>query len=91
MINTKINKMNSNLQQELDELMTEIEESDVKDFTFELVNAVWDEFSDEESEDIDQEMVKAYEMETRQSLEIFNPELELDISYIKRLLNILEK
>ena len=83
--------MNSNLQQELDELMTEIEESDVKDFTFELVNAVWDEFSDEESEDIDQEMVKAYEMETRQSLEIFNPELELDISYIKRLLNILEK
>ena len=91
MINTKINKMNSNLQQELDELMTEIEESDVKDFTFELVNAVWDEFSDEESEDIDQEMVKAYEMETRQSLEIFNPELKLDISYIKRLLNILEK
>ena len=83
--------MNSNLQQELDELMTEIEESDVKDFTFELVNAVWDEFSDEESEDIDQEMVKAYEMETRQSLEIFNPELKLDISYIKRLLNILEK
>jgi hypothetical protein len=83
--------MNSNLQQELDELMTEIEESDVKDFTFELVNAVWDEFSDEESEDIDQEMVKAYEMETRQSLEIFNPELDLDISYMKRLLNILEK
>lgn len=91
MINTKINKMNSDLKQELDELMTEIEESDVKDFTFELVNAVWDEFSDEESEDIDQEMVKAYEMETRQSLEIFNPELDLDISYMKRLLNILEK
>jgi hypothetical protein len=83
--------MNSDLKQELDELMTEIEESDVKDFTFELVNAVWDEFSDEESEDIDQEMVKAYEMETRQSLEIFNPELDLDISYMKRLLNILEK
>lgn len=82
--------MQKNFQEELEVLMDESEQSDVKDFTFELINAVWSEFCDVDAEDIELEMVKAYAQETEQSLEIMNPALELDVEYLKKLLNLLE-
>ena len=82
--------MANELQEQLEILMDESEQDDIKDFSFELINAVWSEFCDVDPEDIELEMVKAYAQETEQSLEIFNPTLELDITYLERLMKILE-
>ena len=82
--------MGNTFQEELEILMDEAEESDIRDFSFELINAVWSEFCDVEPEDIELEMVKAYGQETQQSLEIFNPALELDIIYLERLMKIID-
>ena len=78
------------LQQELEILLDETEQSDVRDFTFELINTVFSEFCDIEIEDIDIELMSAYVQEVEQSLEIYNPALELDIIYIERLMKILD-
>lgn len=82
--------MAKKLQEELEVLLDEAEQSDIKDFSFELINAVWSEFCDIDPEDIELEMVKAYAQETQQSLEIFNPALELDIIYLEKLMKMLD-
>lgn len=82
--------MGKKLQEELEVLLDEAEQSDIRDFSFELINAVWSEFCDIDSEDIELEMVKAYAQETQQSLEIFNPALELDIIYLEKLMKMLD-
>lgn len=82
--------MAKQFQEDLEVLMDEAEQSDIKDFSFELINAVWSEFCDVDAEDIELEMVKAYAQETQQSLEIFNPALELDIIYLEKLMKLLD-
>ena len=78
--------MEQDFQEELSDLMDEIEISDVRNFTFELISIAFDEFCDIDPEDIELEVAEAYLKEVEDSLEIFNP----DIIYLKKLQNILE-
>ena len=82
--------MEHDFQQEIADLLDEVEISDVRTFTFELISLAYDEFCDIDLEDIELEVAEAYLKEVDDSLEIFNPEIELDIIYLKKLQNILE-
>jgi hypothetical protein len=82
--------MDHDFQEEIADLMAETEISDVRNFTFELISIAFDEFCDIDPEDIELEVAEAYLKEVEDSLEIFNPEIELDIIYLKKLQNILE-
>jgi hypothetical protein len=82
--------MEQDFQQEIADLLDEVEISDVRTFTFELISLAYDEFCDIDLEDIELEVTEAYLKEVDDTLEIFNPEIELDIFYLKKLQNILE-
>ena len=82
--------MEHDFQQEIEDLLDEVEISDVRTFTFELISLAYDEFCDIDLEDIELEVAEAYLKEVDDTLEIFNPEIELDIFYLKKLQNILE-
>lgn len=82
--------MSQEFQEELATLMAETEISDVRSFTFELISIAFDEFCDIDPEDIELEVANAYLREVNDSLEIFNPEIELDIIYLKKLQFLLE-
>jgi hypothetical protein len=82
--------MEQDFQQEIADLLDEVEISDVRTFTFELISLAYDEFCDIDLEDIELEVAEAYLKEVDDTLEIFNPEIELDIFYLKKLQNILE-
>jgi hypothetical protein len=82
--------MSQEFQEELSVLMDETEISDVRSFTYELIAIAFDEFCDIDPEDIELEVARAYLREVNDSLEIFNPEIELDIIYLKKLQFLLE-
>jgi hypothetical protein len=74
-------------QEKMNILIAESEESDVKDFTYNLILLVWSEVCGVPDPEIDETTVESMIIEIEQSLEIMNPELKLDVKALEELLN----
>lgn len=74
-------------QDKMNKLIAESEESDVKDFTYNLILLVWSEVCGVPDPEIDETTVESMIIEIEQSLEIMNPELKLDVKALEELLN----
>lgn len=74
-------------QEKMNKLIAESEESDVKDFTYNLILLVWSEVCGVPDPEIDETTVESMIIEIEQSLEIMNPELKLDVKALEELLN----
>lgn len=77
-------------QQKMNKLIAESEESDVKDFTYNLILLVWSEVCGVPDPEIDESTVESMIIEIEQSLEIMNPELKSDVKALEELLNSLK-
>jgi hypothetical protein len=70
-----------------------IEESDSFEltlFTFELLDCVWCDIVSEDDEELSKELIEAYANEVRNSLEIMNPDLKIDIEMLEKVLRELD-
>lgn len=74
-------------QEKLNKLIAESEESDVKDFTYNLILLVWSEVCGVPNPEIDESIIESMIIEIEQSLEIMNPELKSDVKALENLLN----
>ena len=74
-------------QQKVEEIMTETEASEVKDFTFNLISLVWSEVCGIPNPEIDENTAESMIMEVEQSIEIMNPELKEDKKLLEDVLN----
>jgi threonine dehydratase len=77
--------------EEIDQIINEAEQANVKDFTYNLILMIWDEFCTISDEEINENMIKDYTEEVKQSLEIMNPAFETDVQLVKILLATMEK
>lgn len=73
-------------QQKMNVLIAESEESDVKDFTYNLILLVWSEVCGVPNPEIDESTIESMIIEIEQSLEIMNPELKSDVKALEELL-----
>jgi hypothetical protein len=70
-----------------------IEESDnfkLSLFTFELLDCVWCDIVSEDDEELSKELIEGYANEVRNSLEIMNPDLKIDIEMLEKVLKELD-
>ena len=70
-----------------------IEESDnfkLTLFTFELLDCVWCDIVSEDDEELSKELIEGYANEVRNSLEIMNPDLKIDIEMLEKVLKELD-
>jgi hypothetical protein len=70
-----------------------IEESDnfkLTLFTFELLDCVWCDIVSEDDEELSKELIEGYANEVRNSLEIMNPDLKIDIDILEKVLKELD-
>jgi hypothetical protein len=70
-----------------------IEESDnfkLTLFTFELLDCVWCDIVSEDDEELSKELIEGYANEVRNSLEIMNPDLKIDIEMLEKVLKQLD-
>jgi hypothetical protein len=70
-----------------------IEESDnfkLSLFTFELLDCVWCDIVSEDDEELSKELIEGYANEVRNSLEIMNPDLKIDIEMLEKVLKQLD-
>jgi len=70
-----------------------IEESDnfkLSLFTFELLDCVWCDIVSEDDEELSKELIEGYANEVRNSLEIMNPDLKIDIEMLEMVLKELD-
>ena len=85
--------MSENYQELKENLNKTIEESDNLEltmFTFELLDCIWCDIVEEEDEEICEDLIEAYANEVRNSLEIMNPDLKIDIKVLEKVLIELE-
>lgn len=59
-------------------------------FTFELLDCIWADIIEEDDEEITKSLIEAYAHEVRNSLEIMNPDLKIDIEMLEKVLIELE-
>jgi hypothetical protein len=70
-----------------------IEESDnfkLTLFTFELLDCIWCDIVSEDDEELSKELIEGYANEVRNSLEIMNPDLKIDIEMLEKVLKELD-
>jgi hypothetical protein len=70
-----------------------IEESDnfkLSLFTFELLDCIWSDIVSEDDEELSKELIEGYANEVRNSLEIMNPDLKIDIEMLEKVLKELD-
>jgi hypothetical protein len=70
-----------------------IEESDnfkLTLFTFELLDCIWCDIVSEDDEELSKELIEGYANEVRNSLEIMNPDLKIDIDILEKVLKELD-
>ena len=70
-----------------------IEESDnfkLTLFTFELLDCIWCDIVSEDDEELSKELIEGYANEVRNSLEIMNPDLKIDIEMLEKVLKQLD-
>lgn len=78
------------LQQNLNKIIEESDNLELTIFTFELLDCIWCDIVEEEDEEICESLIEAYANEVRNSLEIMNPDLKIDIEMLKKVLIELE-
>jgi hypothetical protein len=59
-------------------------------FTFELLDCVWCDIVSEDDEELSKELIEGYANEVRNSLEIMNPDLKIDIDILEKVLKELD-
>lgn len=70
-----------------------IEESDnfkLTLFTFELLDCIWCDIVSEDDEELSKELIEGYANEVKNSLEIMNPDLKIDIEMLEKVLKELD-
>lgn len=78
------------LQQNLNKIIEESDNLELTIFTFELLDCIWCDIVEEEDEEICEDLIEAYANEVRNSLEIMNPDLKIDIYVLEKVLIELE-
>lgn len=78
------------LQENLNKIIEESDNLELTLFTFELLDCIWSDIVQEEDEEICESLIEAYENEVRNSLEIMNPDLKIDIDVLEKVLAELE-
>ena len=77
-------------QEKLNKIIEESDNLELTLFTFELLDCIWSDIIEEEDDELCESLVEAYANEVRNSLEIMNPDLKMDIEILKRILIELE-
>jgi hypothetical protein len=77
-------------QENLNKLIEESNNLELSLFSFELLDCIWADIIDEDDEEITESLVEAYANEVRNSLEIMNPDLKIDINILEKVLKELE-
>lgn len=75
------------LKENLNKIVDESDNLELSMFTFELLDCVWCDIVEEEDEELCEDLLEAYENEVRNSLEIMNPDLKIDIKVLESVLN----
>jgi hypothetical protein len=78
------------LQQNLNEIIDLSDSLELTLFTFELLDCIWADIIEEDDEEITNSLIEAYANEVRNSIEIMNPDLKIDIDILKKVLKELE-
>lgn len=78
------------LQENLNKIIEESDNLELTLFTFELLDCIWSDIVQEEDEEICESLIEAYENEVRNSLEIMNPDLKIDIDVLEKVLTELK-
>ena len=78
------------LQKNLNKIVEESDNFKLTLFTFELLDCIWCDIVEEEDEEISKELIEGYANEVRNSLEIMNPDLKIDIEMLEKVLKELD-
>ena len=78
------------LKENLNKIIDESDNLELTMFTFELLDCIWCDIIEEEEEEICEDLLEAYANEVRNSLEIMNPDLKIDIDVLEKVLIELE-
>lgn len=74
------------LKENLNRIIEESDDLNLSIFTFELLDCIWCDIVEEEDEELCESLIEAYENEVRNSLEIMNPDLKIDIDVLEKVL-----
>jgi hypothetical protein len=78
------------LQQNLNEIIDLSDNLELTLFTFELLDCIWADIIEEDNEEITNSLIEAYANEVRNSIEIMNPDLKIDIETLEKVLRELD-
>jgi hypothetical protein len=78
------------LQQNLNEIIDLSDSLELTLFTFELLDCIWADIIEEDDEEITNSLIEAYANEVRNSIEIMNPDLKIDIETLEKVLRELD-
>jgi hypothetical protein len=78
------------LKENINKIIDESDNLELTLFTFELLDCVWADIIEEDEEELSKELIEAYANEVRNSLEIMNPDLKIDIEMLEKVLKQLD-
>jgi hypothetical protein len=78
------------LKENLNKIIEESDDYTLTLFTFELLDCVWCDIVSEDDEELSKELIERYANEVRNSLEIMNPDLKIDIEMLEKVLKELD-
>jgi hypothetical protein len=78
------------LKENLNKIIEESDDYTLTLFTFELLDCVWCDIVSEDEEELSKELIEGYANEVRNSLEIMNPDLKIDIEMLEKVLKELD-
>jgi hypothetical protein len=78
------------LKENLNKIIEESDDYTLTLFTFELLDCVWCDIVSEDDEELSKELIEGYANEVRNSLEIMNPDLKIDIEMLEKVLKELD-
>jgi hypothetical protein len=78
------------LKENLNKIIEESDDYTMTLFTFELLDCVWCDIVSEDDEELSKELIEGYANEVRNSLEIMNPDLKIDIEMLEKVLKELD-
>ena len=78
------------IKENLNKIIEESDDYKLTLFTFELLDCVWCDIVSEDDEELSKELIEGYANEVRNSLEIMNPDLKIDIEMLEKVLKELD-
>jgi hypothetical protein len=78
------------IKENLNKIIEESDSFELTLFTFELLDCVWCDIVSEDDEELSKELIEGYANEVRNSLEIMNPDLKIDIEMLEKVLKELD-